>query len=325
MVKAIQFEKHGGPEVLRLVDVDLGEPGPGEIRIKQYAAGVNFRDIYRRTGQHVVKQFPASLGTEGAGTVVAVGPGVTNFQVGQRVAAAGVPDGSFAEERIVPQQLAIALPDAISFETAAAMMIRGMTARVLLKRTYAVQPGDTILVHAAAGGVGLILCQWAKHLGATVIGTVGSADKAVMARENGCDHVVLYREEDFADEVSKLTGGRGVQAVYDSVGKDTFDGSLRCLAPLGTMAQFGESSGDPPPIAPRSLGPLGSIYLTHPSLPNYHLRREDMEASAKDLFDVVTSGAVNINIGASYELKDIAAAQIEMAARRTTGSIVLSI
>lgn len=325
MVKAIQFEKHGGPEVLRLVDVDLGMPGPGQIRIKQFAAGVNFRDIYRRTGQHVVKEFPASLGTEGAGTVVAVGPGVANFHIGQRVAAAGVPDGSFAEERVVPQQLAIALPDAISFETAAAMMIRGMTARVLLKRTYAVQRGDTILVHAAAGGVGLILCQWAKHLGATVIGTVGSSDKASIARENGCDHVILYRDVDFASEVSKLTAGRGVQAVYDSVGKDTFEGSLKCLAPLGTMAQFGESSGDPPSIAPRSLGPLGSIYLTHPSLPNYHLRREDMEASAQDLFDVVTSGAVNINIGATYELKDIAAAQIEMAARRTVGSIVLSI
>ena len=306
-------------------DIDLGDPGPGEILIRQSCAGVNFRDIYRRTGQHTVKDFPALLGTEGAGVVAAVGSGVTRFKVGQRVAAAGVPDGAFAEERIVPERLVVALPDDISFDTAAAMMIRGMTARVLIKRTYAVKAGDTILVHAAAGGVGLIMCQWARHLGATVIGTVGSDEKAALAAANGCDHVIVYSREDFQARVAEITDGAGVQAVYDSVGKTTFEGSLNCLAPLGVFAQFGESSGDPPPIAPRRLGPLGSIFLTHPSLPNYHLRREDMEASADDLFDVVGRGIVRIHIGARYGMDELAQAQVEMAARRTTGSIVLSI
>lgn len=324
MTKAVRFHQHGGPEVLRLEDIDLGEPGPGEVRIRQTCAGVNFRDIYRRTGQHVVKQFPAPLGTEGAGVIDAVGPGVTRFTVGQRVAAAGVPDGAFAEERIVPEKLVVALPPEISFETAAAMMIRGMTARVLLKRTYAVKPGDTILVHAAAGGVGLIMCQWARLLGATVIGTVGSDAKAELAAANGCHHVIVYSRENFRERVRAITGGEGVQAVYDSVGKTTFEDSLHCLAPLGVMAQFGESSGDPAPIEPRRLGPLGSIFLTHPSLPNYHLKREDMEASARDLFDVVGSGQVRIRIGARYEMHDLAQAQIEMASRRTTGSIVVS-
>lgn len=325
MTKAVRFHEHGGPEVLRIEDIDLGNPGPGEILIRQSSAGVNFRDIYRRTGQHVVKTFPASLGTEGAGVVAAVGEGVTRFKVGQRVAAAGVPDGAFAEERIVPERLVVALPDEISFETAAAMMIRGMTARVLIKRTYAVKPGDTILVHAAAGGVGLILCQWAKHIGATVIGTVGSDEKAKLASANGCDHVIVYSREDFQARVAEITGGAGVQAVYDSVGKTTFEGSLNCLAPLGVFAQFGESSGDPPAIAPRRLGPLGSIFLTHPSLPNYHLKRADMEESANDLFGVVSKGIVRVHIGARYGMEELAQAQVEMAARRTTGSIVLSI
>jgi NADPH2:quinone reductase len=325
MVRLVRIHEHGGPEVLRVETVDIGAPGPGEVLIRQHAAGINFRDIYRRTGQHAVKQFPAPLGTEGAGVIEAVGRGVVGFEPGQRVVATGVPDGAFADARIVPQQLVVALPDTVSFETAAAMMTRGMTARVLLKRTYAVKAGDTILVHAAAGGVGLILCQWAKFLGANVIGTVGSDAKSAIALANGCDQVIVYSRENFLDRVLEITSGKGVQAVYDSVGKDTFEKSLRCLAPLGTMAQFGESSGDPDPIAPRRLGPLGSIYLTHPSLPNYHLKREDMEASASDLFDVVGSGAVRIHIGARYGLEDVAMAQIEMSARRTTGSIVLSL
>lgn len=325
MAKVVRFHSHGGPEVLRIEQVDLGQPRAGEVLIRQSAAGANFRDIYRRTGQHTVDSLPAVLGTEGAGVIVALGEGVHGLQVGQRVVAVGTPDGSFADVRIVPSGRVIPLPDGIDYQTAAAMMLRGMTARVLLKRTHTVKRGDTILVHAVAGGVGLIMCQWAKHLGATVIGTVGSDEKAEVAKKNGCDHVVNYRGEDFVARVREITRGAGVPVVYDSVGRDTFEGSLKCLAPLGVMAQFGESSGDPAPIAPRRLGTLGSIFLTHPSLPNYHRTRADLEESASDLFDVVAKGAVKIHVGAVYALEDVAQAQIDMAARKTAGSVVLAI
>jgi NADPH2:quinone reductase len=323
MTKAFRFYKLGGPEVLQLEDVDLGDPGPGEVLIRQSAIGVNFRDIYRRTGIHAVEGFPAAMGVEGAGVIEALGEGVEGLAPGQRVVAQGAPDGAYAEARIVPAWRVMALPDDVDDRAAAAMMVKGLTARNLLKRCYAVQPGDTILVHAAAGGVGLIMCQWAKHLGATVIGTVGSDAKAEAARAHGCDHTIVYTREDFVPAVKELTGGEGVHAVYDSIGKDTFEGSLSCLRPLGLMAQFGEASGEPPLVSPRKLGTLGSVYLTHPSLPHYTATREDFESSAKDLFEVVGAGIVKIAIDRAYPLADAPQAHIDMAARRTTGSIVL--
>ncbi len=323
MTKAFRFYQLGGPEVLKLEDVDLGVPGPGEVLIRQSAIGVNFRDIYRRTGIHGVDGFPAAMGVEGAGVIEAVGDGVDGLAVGQRVVAQGAPDGAYAEARIVLAWRVIALPEEIDERTAAAMMVKGLTARNLLKRCYQVQPGDIILVHAAAGGVGLIMCQWARHLGATVIGTVGTDDKAEIARAHGCDHTIVYSRENFAERVREITGGEGVHAVYDSIGKDTFDGSLACLRPLGLMAQFGEASGEPPLVSPRKLGTLGSVYLTHPSLPHYPPTREDFEASANDLFEVVGSGAVKIEIGHAYPLAEAAQAHIDLAARRTTGSVVL--
>jgi NADPH2:quinone reductase len=323
MTKAIRFHELGGPEVLRLEDVDLGAPGPGQVLIQQTAIGVNFRDIYRRIGLHAVDGFPAAMGIEGAGVIEAVGEGVDDFQPGQRVIAQGGPDGAYAEARIVPAWRVLALPDDIDDRTAAAMMVQGMTARYLLKDTYAVKPGDTILVHAAAGGVGLILCQWGKALGATVIGTMGSDEKADLARANGCDHAIVYAREDFVARVREITDGAGVAVAYDSVGKDTVEGSLQCLAPRGVLAQFGEASGDPPLIDPRRLGTMGSLYVTHPSLPHYTRNREEFLALANDVVEVVRDGTVKITIGNSYPLAEAAQAQIDMAARRTTGSVLL--
>lgn len=323
MTKAIRFHELGGPEVLRLEDVDLGAPGPGQVLINQTAIGMNFRDIYRRIGQHPVDSFPAALGIEGAGKVEAVGEGVEEFSVGQRVVAQGGPDGAFAEARIVPAGRVAALPDNIDDKTAAAMMVHGLTARMLLKGAYKVQPGDTILFHAAAGGVGLMVCQWAKLLGATVIGTVSTDEKAELARAHGCDHTIIYTREDFAARVKEITDGEGVHAVYDSVGKDTFEGSITSLRPRGVMAQFGESSGDPPEISPRRLGPLGSIFLSHPSLPHYTLNRTEFMEGVEDLFGVVGSGDVEVTITAEYKLADCAQAQIDMADRKTTGSIIM--
>ena len=323
MTKAIRFHELGGPEVLRLEDVDLGAPGPGQVLIRQTAIGMNFRDIYRRIGQHPVDSFPAALGIEGAGVVEAVGDGVEEFSVGRRVVAQGGPDGAFAEARIVPAGRVAALPDNIADKTAAAMMVHGLTARMLLKGAYKVQPGNAILFHAAAGGVGLMLCQWAKLLGATVIGTVGTDEKAALARAHGCDHAINYTTEDFAARVKEITNGEGVHAVYDSVGKDTFEGSITSLRPRGVMSQFGEASGDPPEISLRRLGPLGSIFLTHPSLPHYTANRAEFMAGVDDLFDVVGSGKVKVTITAEYALADCAQAQIDMAARKTTGSIIM--
>jgi NADPH2:quinone reductase len=321
--KAFRFHRHGGPEVLRYEDVEAGEPGPGQVRIRNKAVAVNFRDVLMRRGTHAVKSFPSGIGLESAGRIDAVGPGVDGFSVGDRVACAGMPEGSYAELRTVPAARLIALPAAIDERTAASMMIRGMTARCLLLDTYKVQSGDAILIHAAAGGVGLIMCQWAKHLGATVIGTVGSDAKAAIARAHGCDYPIVYTREDFAERVRDITGGEGVPVVYDSVGKATFEGSLRALRRRGVMASFGEASGDPDPVPPRRLGALGSIYLTHPSVSVYTATREELTAAANDLYSMVTSGKIRIEISKAYPLQDAPRAHADLEARQTTGSIVL--
>jgi NADPH:quinone reductase len=284
---------------------------------------VNFRDIYVRNGLHHVTSLPSGLGLESAGVVEALGAGVDGLAVGDRVACVCGPDGAYAEARNVPAARVVKLPDGIDERTAAAMMIRGMTARYLLRETYQVKPGDTILIHAAAGGVGLIVCQWAKHLGATVIGTVGSRDKAEIARSHGCDHPIVYTEENFVERVRALTGGSGVHAVYDSVGKATFEGSLACVRRRGVLASFGEASGDPAPVPPRRLGHLGSIFLTHPSLPDYTATREDLLTTANELFDMVRTGKVKITIHAAYPLKDAAQAHHDLESRKTAGSVVL--
>jgi NADPH:quinone reductase len=325
MSKAFRFDRYGGPEVLRFEEVEPGAPGRGEVRIRNTAVAVNYRDVLMRSGVHTVKSFPSAIGLESAGVVDAVGPGVEGLTVGDRVAYAGMPEGSYAEHRIVSAARIIPLPPDIDERTAAAMMIRGMTARSLLKETYAVQPGDTILIHAAAGGVGLIMCQWAKHLGATVIGTVSSDEKAAVARAHGCDHAIVYTREDFADRVHEITGGEGVPVVYDSVGKATFEGSLRCLRRRGVMASFGEASGDPDPMPPRRLGALGSIYLTHPSVSNYTVTRAELTAAADDLFSMVGSGRIRIEVCGTYPLCDAPRAHADLEARKTTGSIVLMV
>ena len=323
MTKAIRFHATGSAEVLRFEDVDLAPPGPGQVRLRQTAVAVNFRDILVRRGTHVPPSLPSGLGIESAGVVEALGPGVTEVMVGDRVACVAGPDGAYAEARNIPAARTVPLPSDIDDKLAASMMVRGMTARYLLRETYNVKAGETILVHAAAGGVGLILCQWAKHLGATVIGTVGSNEKAVIARANGCDHPIVYTREDFVARVKEITGGKGVPVVYDSVGRTTFEGSLGCLAPRGVLASYGEASGDPEPIAPRRLGQLGSLFLTHPSLGNYTTTRKDLLRTAGDLFDVVRSGKVKIDITRTYPLADAARAHTDMESRRTTGSIVL--
>jgi NADPH:quinone reductase len=325
MSKGFRFRRHGGPEVLELTDIEVGEPGADEVRMRNRAVAVNYRDVLMRLGVHAVKGFPSGIGLESAGVIEAIGSGVTGFAVGDRVAFAGMPEGSYAEQRIVPAARLIPLPDEIDERTAAAMMIRGMTARALLHDAYKVQPGDTILVHAAAGGVGLIMCQWAKHLGATVIGTVGSPEKAEVALAHGCDHAIVYTREDFAARVHEITAGEGVPVVYDSVGKATFEGSLRCLRRRGVMASFGEASGDPDPMPPRRLGALGSIYLTHPSVTNYTATRAELEATANDLFAMVVSGKIKITISRTYPLADAARAHADLEARKTTGSIVLAV
>jgi len=321
--KAFRFYEHGGPEVLRFEDVEIGAPGPREVRILNVAVAVNYRDVLMRRGVHAVKSLPSAIGLESAGIIDAIGPDVNGLVVGERVAYAGMPEGSYAELRIVPARRVIALPAAIDERTAASMMIRGMTARCLLHDTYKVQRGDTILIHAAAGGVGLIICQWAKHLGAMVIGTVSSDEKAEVARAHGCDHPIVYTREDFADRVREITGGEGVPVVYDSVGKATFEGSLRCLRRRGLMASFGEASGDPDPMPPRRLGALGSIYLTHPSVSNYTATRAELLSAAHDLFAMVASGKIKIEISRTYPLQEAPRAHADIESRKTTGSIVM--
>ena len=325
MSKAFRFHQHGGPEVLRFEDVEVGAPGPGQVRIRNVAVAVNYRDVLMRLGVHAVKSLPSGIGLESAGVIDAVGPDVSGLSVGDRVACAGMPEGSYAEVRIVPAARVIALPAGIDERTAASMMIRGMTARCLLYDAYKVQPGDTILIHAAAGGVGLIMCQWAKHLGATVIGTVSSNEKAAIAHAHGCDHPIVYTRENFAERVREITGGEGVPVVYDSVGKATFEDSLKCLRRRGLMASFGEASGDPDPMPPRRLGALGSIYLTHPSVSNYTATRAELLAAARDLFVMVGSGKIKIEISRTYRLQDAPRAHADIESRKTTGSIVLMV
>ena len=320
-MQALRFDRHGGPEVLRWEEVPLPEPGAGEVRIRHLAVALNFRDILVRRGQHAVKSFPSGLGTESAGVVEAVGDGVTDLAAGDLVATVCRPDCAYAEARVAPAARVVKLPEGIDERTAASMMVRGMTARYLLKATYQVKPGDTILIHAAAGGVGMIVSQWAKHLGATVIGTVGSQDKVDAARAHGCDHVLRYHS--FVEGVREITGGKGVPVVYDSVGKLTFENSLKCLAPRGILASFGESSGDPLPVTARQLGNMGSLFVTHPSLIDYTATRAELLETANDLFAMVASGKIKIEISQSYPLRDAAQAHRDVEARRTTGSVVL--
>jgi len=323
MTKAIRFYQTGGPEVLKWEDVEVAAPGPGQVRVKQTAVAVNFRDVLIRNGLHSGTKLPSGLGLEAAGVIDAVGPDVTDLSIGDRVVCVAGPDGAYAEARLVPAARVVKLPDGIDDRLAAAMMIRGMTARYLLRQTYRVQPRDWILIHAAAGGVGTILGQWAKHLGANVIGTVGSADKVPVAQAHGCDHVINYTAGGFADEVRKLTDGRGVDVVYDSVGQATFEQSLLCLRRRGMLASFGEASGDPTPIAPRRLGQLGSIFLTHPSLGDYTATRAELLETANDLFDMVATGKITIDVTKEYPLRDAARAHADLEARKTTGAIVL--
>lgn len=322
MTHAIRIHAIGGPEVLRWEEVSLGNPAANEATVRHEAVGLNFIDIYHRTGLYPLP-LPSGIGLEGAGVVTAVGSGVTEVAVGDRVAYAGGPVGAYAEARNMPADCLVKLPDGIAFRTAAAMMLRGLTAQYLLRRTYRVQPGDTILVHAAAGGVGLIVCQWAKALGTTVIGTVGSDDKAALARAHGCDHPIVYTRENFARWVREITGGEGVPVVYDSIGRDTFTGSLDCLRPLGMMVAFGNASGPVPPLDLLELSKRGSLFITRPSLFAYTAKRADLLSMAGELFEVVAAGKVKIEINQTYALKDAGQAQMDLAARKTTGSTAL--
>jgi NADPH2:quinone reductase len=323
MSKAIVMQTTGGPEVLQWVDHDPGQPGPGEALVRHEAVGLNFIDVYHRTGLYPLPAFPAVPGMEGAGTVEAVGDGVTEVAVGDRVAYAGLPPGAYAEERVLPAHRLIKLPTNLTSEQGAAMMLQGMTARYLLRGCYDVKAGDTILLHAAAGGVGSIACQWAKHLGATVIGTVGSPAKAELAKSNGCDHTILYNEEDFAKRVAEITDGKGVDVVYDSVGQATFMKSLDCLRPFGMMVTFGQSSGAIPPVDLAILGAKGSLFVTRPSLMAYTAKRRDLVQHAEDLFAVVASGAVKIDVHQKFPLSEAARAHQKLEARETSASSIL--
>lgn len=319
---AIVLEQTGGPEVLRWKEIALAHLAPGEARVRHTAIGLNFIDTYYRTGLYSTS-LPAVLGSEAAGVIEDVGEGVTGFAKGDRVAYATGPLGAYAEKRNVPAAHLVKVPDAIDDATAAASMLKGMTAEYLVRRTYPVKKGDTILVHAAAGGVGLILAQWAKHLGATVIGTVGSEEKAKLARDHGCDHVVFYRTEDVAERVREITGGARVPVVYDSVGKDTFAASLASVRRRGLLVTFGQSSGAIPPFDPRVLSQKGSLFLTRPTLGDYVATREELEATARALFDVIAQGAVRVRVAQTYPLRDAERAHTDLEARRTTGSTLL--
>ena len=323
MPHAIRVHQVGGPEVLQWEEIEVGEPGPGQVRLRQEAAGLNFIDVYHRTGLYK-QDMPFTPGVEGAGTVDAVGPGVNNVKAGDRVAYGG-PIGGYAEVRLIDAGKLVKLPDGISSDQAAAMMLQGMTAQMLLRQVYAVKSGDTILIHAAAGGVGLIVCQWAKALGATVIGTVGSDEKAELARAHGCDHPIVYTRQDFVAEVERITGGAKLPVVYDSVGKDTFLKSLDCLRRRGLMVSFGNASGAPDPIPPNLLAQKGSLVLTRPTLYNYTSTRDELERSAAELFAMVSSGKVKIEVKQRFNLKDAAEAHRALEARETSGSTILTI
>ena len=320
MVRAIRIHKYGGPEVLAWEDVQLGPPGAGEVRVRHRAVGLNYIDTYHRTGLYPMP-LPTGLGSEAAGVVEAVGSAVSEFKPGDRVAYAGGPLGAYSESRNMPAAPLVKLPDALSFEQGAAMMLQGMTVQYLIKRCYKVQPGDFVLWHAAAGGVGLIACQWLSALGVVIIGTAGSEEKCALARAHGAGHCINYRTENFVERVKQITSGQGVPVVYDSVGKDTFQGSLECLKPFGMMVSFGNSSGAVPPFDLRLL--KGSLYITRPSLQPYTARREDLLSTSSDLFSVVLSGKVKIEVNQRYALKDAAQAHRDLEARKTTGSTLL--
>ncbi|MGE5946961.1 MAG: quinone oxidoreductase family protein [Betaproteobacteria bacterium] len=321
MTKAVRFHKTGGPEVLQLDDVQVGEPGQGQARIRHTAIGVNFVDTYQRSGLYPM-QLPGVAGNEGAGVVEAVGPGVTLVKPGDRVAYTGQV-GSYSGQRLLPADRLVKIPEGVSDEQAASMMLKGMTVQYLIHRTYPVKAGDTVLWHAAAGGVGLIACQWLKALGATVIGTVGSDDKAKLAKAHGADHVINYSKENFVARVKEITGGKGVPVVYDSVGKTTWEGSLDCLRPLGMWVTFGNASGPVPPLNTLILSQKGSLFLTRPTLATYTASRADLEMTSKSLFDIVKSGKVKIEISARYKLADAAQAHRDLEGRKTTGSVIL--
>ena len=324
MTHAIRILQTGGPEVLQWEAVTIGSPGPGQVRLRQTAVGLNYIDVYHRSGLYPM-QTPATPGMEAAGVVEELGSGVTDLKVGDRVAYAAPPVGAYAEARLMAADRLVKIPDGISDREAATIMLKGMTAQYLLRRTYHVEAGDTILVHAAAGGVGLILCQWASYLGATVIGTVGSDAKATLAQANGCAHAIVYTRENFQQRVMEITGGRKVAVVYDSVGKDTFQQSLDCLQPLGMMALFGQSSGNVPPFDLGQLATKGALFITRPTLFVYTAKRKDLLLGATDLFDVITRGAVKNSINQTYALRDAAEAHRDLEARKTTGSTVLTV
>jgi NADPH2:quinone reductase len=322
MPKAILIHKHGGPEVLQYEDVTVGDPGPGQARIRQTAIGLNFIDTYHRSGLYQLPM-PSGIGLEGAGVVEGVGPGVTWVKVGDRVAYAGGPPGAYAEVRLIPADRLVKVPEGISDRTAAAMMLKGLTTQYLIRSTYRVQPGQTVLFHAAAGGVGLIACQWLKALGVSVIGTVGSDEKAKLAKAHGCEHTIVYTRENFAERVKEITDGKKVPVVYDSVGKDTFMGSLDSLQTRGMLVVFGNGSGPVGAFDLNLLAGKGSLYVTRPTLVTYTAKREDLEAMAADLFDVVKSGKVRIEVNQTYPLKDAGQAHRDLESRKTTGSTVL--
>jgi len=320
--KAIRMFKTGGPEVMEWVDVEVGLPGPNEVRIKHEAVGLNYIDVYFRVGMYP-QPLPASLGMEGAGVVEAIGPGVTHVKVGDRVAYAGRPPGAYSQVRVMPAETLVKLPDAISFEQGAAMMLQGLTVQYLLNDSYQVKPGDVVLFHAAAGGVGLIACQWLKALGATVIGTVGSEEKAALAKAHGCDHTINYNKENFVERTRELTNGKGVPVVYDSIGKDTFMQSLDCLSPRGMMVTYGNASGPVPPVDVSILGGKGSLKLTRPTVMTYAHNRALLEPMSADLFDRVSKGQIKIEVNQTYQLENVAQAHRDLESRKTTGSTVL--
>ncbi len=322
MVKAIRFHETGGPEVLRMDEVGLSSPGPGEIRVRHTAIGLNYIDTYHRSGLYPLP-LPSGIGMEAAGVVEEAGSGVSGLAVGDRVAYASPPPGSYSEARLIAAANVVRIPDAVSDRDAAAMMLKGLTTQYLIRQIYRVGPDDTILVHAAAGGVGLILCQWASSLGATVIGTVGSPEKAELARANGCDHPILYRDEDFVARVREITGGEGLPVVYDSIGRDTFPASLDCLRQRGTFVSFGQASGPIPPVDLGIFAQKGSLFFTRPTLFNYAGTPESLRAMSEDLFAAVSSGAVKISIDQTFALADARAAHEALEGRRTTGSTVL--
>ncbi|RJF95135.1 quinone oxidoreductase family protein [Noviherbaspirillum saxi] len=322
MVKAIRINSVGGPEVMEYVDVEVGDPGPGEARVRQAACGLNYIDVYFRTGAYP-QPLPAGLGMEGAGVVEAVGEGVKHLKPGDRVAYAGRPTGAYAEARVMPASILVKLPESIDFETGAAMMLQGLTVQYLFRRTFPLRGGETILFHAAAGGVGLIACQWARAIGVTMIGTVGSDEKAALAKAHGCTHTINYNTENFVERVKEITGGKGVPVVYDSIGNDTFIGSLDCLSPLGMLVSFGSASGPVPPFGLNELASRGSLFVTRPTLFTHTAKRNDLEDMAADLFRMLESRKIKIDINQRYALKDVAQAHRDLEARKTTGSTIL--